>query len=208
MSTSCQEGPSSTSVLMVWPLFCTKREHPWFKHLALARVGNLTKSEPGLLGKGRGSSWVLCCKPWFVWDKLPWLVHCLWLWGEQLLLLGCQQQRAAKPLSLKLAVLWCQWVPADPGRTWPQEVPHCSKLCWRNFGAWAPKTGRGSRAGEARDCAAVLGGGRRHSLPCASSHPAGELPEHMAPPTASTPQRKNAKSKKPEILRAGMLQLT
>lgn len=58
MSTSCREGTSSTSVLMVWPLFCTKWEHPWYKHLALARVGNLMKSEFGFLGKEKGS---LCC---------------------------------------------------------------------------------------------------------------------------------------------------
>lgn len=51
---------------------------------------------------------LLYCKPWFVWNKLPWLVHCQWLWGEQLLLLGYQQQRAAKPPSLKRAVLWRQ----------------------------------------------------------------------------------------------------
>lgn len=44
---------------MVWPLFCTKWERPWHKHLALARVGNLMKSELGLLGKGEGRC--VCC---------------------------------------------------------------------------------------------------------------------------------------------------
>lgn len=56
------------------------------------------KSELALLGKRKGSLCVLYYKMLFVLDKATRLVPCLLLWGEQLLLLGYQQERKAKPL--------------------------------------------------------------------------------------------------------------